>query len=343
MLSCKVEHLRTENRIDEFRRWQALVPHLMQGLLTPNAAELPPASVDQFLQSFSFERANEGGTTGFYPLTAAAASGNVRVARELIDVHKVDVNMATTAFHTTIGIDEGGTPLHFATAACPPEHMEEMVAVLLGAGADPNRGSKSGATPLIWAVMYQNLVGVKALIKHAKDRLNLEIRVAVNNSPALGFAVFVSTPEILISANIGKVDVNRVQRPLTFKWRLIFALAKTVYKHNLAGKSDLIMGLAHSRGSTALHQAALSGHASIAESLLKNGAHESLTVRNQMGCTPIDVARIFGPHPEVEARLGAALLEQMGPAAPADVAAVSGRSQATRPKEQKVKLRDLEC
>ena len=37
--------------------------------------------------------------------------------------------------------------------------------------------------------------------------------------------------------------------------------------------------------------------------LLDNGARKSLHAKNVMGCTPLDVARMFGPFPETEAVL----------------------------------------
>ena len=49
----------------------------------------------------------------------------------------------------------------------------------------------------------------------------------------------------------------------------------------------------------ALHWAAAEGNVTLVRWLLHNGAHESIYTKNKMGCTPLDLARIFGPHPEV--------------------------------------------
>ena len=49
----------------------------------------------------------------------------------------------------------------------------------------------------------------------------------------------------------------------------------------------------------ALHLAAMKGNINLVRWLLHNGAHGSIYVKNRMGCTPLDMARIFGPHPEV--------------------------------------------
>ena len=43
---------------------------------------------------------------------------------------------------------------------------------------------------------------------------------------------------------------------------------------------------------------------------MSHGAHVSLRAKNTMGKIPIDLARIFGPHPEAEAMLGAAMLDR---------------------------------
>ena len=44
--------------------------------------------------------------------------------------------------------------------------------------------------------------------------------------------------------------------------------------------------------------------------LLNHGAHKSLHLKDRMGCTPLDVARIFGPHAEIEGELGAVILDR---------------------------------
>ena len=52
----------------------------------------------------------------------------------------------------------------------------------------------------------------------------------------------------------------------------------------------------------ALHWAAAKGNINLVRWLLHNGAHESIHVKNKMGLTPLDMARVFGPHPEVIGR-----------------------------------------
>ena len=155
-----------------------MVPHVMQGLPKPAGAEAyTPASVVEFVRVFRFSSAtDEEGKhgTGYSPLLLAAASGNVPVVRELLELHKANLHVATKAVGTTIGfMDKGSTPLHAAMACCPPEHCDEMVATLLSGRADPNRRSHLGLTPLHIGAAGQNLACVRALLRYAKDTLLL--------------------------------------------------------------------------------------------------------------------------------------------------------------------------
>ena len=74
--------------------------------------------------------------------------------------------------------------------------------------------------------------------------------------------------------------------------------------------SEMLLDFAHTRGSTALHKAAQFGHTDVLVFLLSIGAHPSLTIRNAMGCTPLDIANIFGPFKETTSFLVQATLRQ---------------------------------
>ena len=73
--------------------------------------------------------------------------------------------------------------------------------------------------------------------------------------------------------------------------------------------SLLVMMRAHCEGATPLHMCSRAGNAKLVRWLLNNGATPSLFVKNKMGCRPIELARIFGPHAEVEGLLGAAMIK----------------------------------
>ena len=111
----------------------------------------------------------------------------------------------------------------------------------------------------------------------------------------------------LLFGTDGKVDVNAIYRPLNRKWYLIDFLFMTMAR--CGDHSAFVMDIAHTKGSTPLHGAAMYGQSHLVEWLLARGAKKSLGVKNNMGATPLDVARIFGPHPEVESLLSAAMLE----------------------------------
>jgi ankyrin repeat protein len=187
---------------------------------------------------------------------------------------------------------------------------------------------------------------VNALIKHAEGKLRIDVGTKLSNASPLSLAAYVSTTEIVAAlvgagANAGqindvgantlmdavsnpactlemlellyssdnKIGVNQVRIPRTRKWYLISRLVESMHKSRFVSNTDLIMSMAHGRGGTALHFAARGGHVQSISWLLEHGAHQSVHVRNKLGCTPIDVARIFGPFPEIEALLGSVMLD----------------------------------
>ena len=118
-----------------------------------------------------------------------------------------------------------------------------------------------------------------------------------------------ATPGMLASLcrNCSTDYVSYRRRAKTFFWALVLRLFEiAVWLHVL--RSDFALGLAHTRGSTALHAAAKHGHAPLVEWLLDNGARQSLHVKNAMGCTPLDVTQVFGPYHETSALLVQAIM-----------------------------------
>ena len=299
-----------------------------------------------FLATYHFKTAKdeEGRSgSGMSPLVHAGMVGNVEVAAELIR-QGADVHCKLLKLNTTTGADAGTTVLHAALALCPSRHVE-MITVLLRAGADANASSKNGGTPLIAGVMYHNVSSVKALLQCA-DTLDLECGTNANNATSLGFAAYMGTPklcEILMKAgasrthvnnhgatklhdacqnvattelmldllwNDGELDINAVMRPRNMFWHLVDGYFQMGVKRSFITKSQFVMDMAHTEGNTPLHYSAMCGLIHVTEWLLDHGAHKSLGVRNKMGATPLDVARIFGPYPAIEAKLGAALLNR---------------------------------
>ena len=280
--------------------------------------------------------------SGMTPLFLASMVGNHAVAAGLI-AQGADVHCKTRKFSIRIGSDAGATALHVALAFCPTRQTE-MVTLLLRAGADANAPSKSGYTPLMSGVVAHNMACVKALLHCAKDIIEFECGTSINGSTALGICAYTGTPEIcemLIKAgaslvhindrggtklhdaccnvattkvmldliwNDGQLDINATRRSKTVFWRLVDQYFRRGMKYGYIRKSFFAMEMAHDEGSTPLHHAAKSGLIDVTVWLLDHGAHKSLRVRNKMGATPLDLARIFGPFPAIETKLGSAML-----------------------------------
>ena len=381
MLWKKLSFMLGNDQLVEYRMWLGLTPHFMQGLPDNDAAlkasrssglgvhDAEDAAKD-FLATYHFKTVKDEesrGGSGMTPLAHAAMVGNVAVATEFIK-QGANVHCKLRKFNTTVGADAGMTVLHLAVAVAPARQVE-MVTVLLRAGADANVPSKSGVTPLMAGVAFHHVPGVEALLKCAKDTLDLERGIKINNVTALGLAAYLGTPElckVLIKAganrahimdhggtklhdacqnvattpaalkilwNNGELDINAVMRPKTVFWKLIDVYFQKGVALGFITESQFAIDMAHDEGSTALHkvsvslcniaqlrfqinlrtwvrcaQAAKNGLIDVTEWLLQHGAHKSLHIRNKMGATPLDVARIFGPHPAIEAKLGAAML-----------------------------------
>ena len=94
--------------------------------------------------------------------------------------------------------------------------------------------------------------------------------------------------------------MNRTTRPRIAKWRVINATFRALLRLGIS-RSNLAFDMAHTENGTALHWAAAKGNIKVVRFLLRNGAYQSIHSRNKMGCTPLELARIFGPHPEVSA------------------------------------------
>ena len=123
----------------------------------------------------------------------------------------------------------------------------------------------------------------------------------------LGTSSRVDDPAATLTGS--KDFINQQTKADSYNW--YFRDLKIQLKVKLGlSRSNMALGLAHHAGSTALHFAAREGNVRLVRWLLQNGAHDSLTVKNGMGCTPLEIARRFGPHPEVEAQLGYVMLDK---------------------------------
>lgn len=214
--SLRAHHFGRDEFLD-FRMLTALSPSLMSGLPFDGLSQ-PPQSVTEFLTQYGFSESEDelasppprhsgpralrstsrsSASSGFSPLIFAALSGNVVVARELVNSHRVDVNALTQVGVPKYGVDKGMDALGVAVGGCPQTKVHEMVSFLLASGADPNMCySGSGATTLMGAILWRSLEGVRSLLSCAGDRLDLEKGLKANNATAL-----------LIGANVGTLEI----------------------------------------------------------------------------------------------------------------------------------------
>ena len=281
---------------------------------------------------------------GVSPVLLAVMSGNLEVTRALTRANPSDVTAQLTSDFPELYLWTGFEPIHAAVAGCVADHMA-LIGTLLEGGADPNAAAgKIGITPLYAAAMLHNLEGTEALITTAGDRLKIEKGNRAVSDTVLGGAAYFSTPAVVDALLAAKADAAHIidsgstkvmlacenpaatpgmlaslcrddttidichrRRMRTCFWALIFRLFEMAVWLRLL-TSNFAMGMAHARGGTALHTAAQFGHMSLVRWLLDHGARPLLHVKNAMGCTPLDVARVFGPYPETSALLVQAML-----------------------------------
>ena len=346
MLRSKSENLRLRGETDESRLLRAFTLHFMQGLFCDEMAA-PATSVNEFLHEYQMlDEEHCGRKSGITALLLSVIAGNAVVVDVLARQKPSDVTARTKCDYRSLSLTAGLTPLHLAVTFCATNHTQ-IVTILLEHGADPNAAfDKAGLPPLYCAAVTHNLAGLNALLECAGDRLQIEKGNRVISDTALGAAVFAGTPAIveslllanantahatdlgsskLMSAcenpsatphmltrlcgNGSNFDVNLCRSLKTFAWNLIFRCIEMLVWLKLA-TSEFLVDLAHSRGGTALHAAARQGHTPLAKWLLEHGARPSLRIKNAMGCTPLDISRVFGPFPETEAVLTRAVLEE---------------------------------
>ena len=339
LLQKKREYLLGLGDLDNYRMWSALVPSVMQGLPSDSLPTSPQSAegfaVGNRIQGACDEE-DEGGS-GLTPLMLAATSGNHIVLNELISQNSLDMDARLLIDLHQFGIEKGATALTFAVGIGPRSAVHATVTALLAAGANPNATNANGTTPLMVAAAYQNFQGTHALLTCAR-KLDLEQGLKSNNVTALGAASFMGTTEIvkaLVQAGAERnhiedgggskmtdacsnpnadeemlallyqpsngdrsANINYKMKARSVKFELIDCLCRNAVRVG-AASSLTVVGRAHCQGSTSLHFAAKVGNDKLVNWLLRNGAEPSLFIKNKMGCLPIDLAGLFGPHPEV--------------------------------------------
>jgi len=94
--------------------------------------------------------------------------------------------------------------------------------------------------------------------------------------------------------------VNYQKKSSTLKWKSIYFIAKALYRTGIS-KTELMISLAISAGSTPLNLAVIRGDVEIVKLLLENGANPY--VENDLGMNAFDVCDTVGPFPKVRSAL----------------------------------------
>lgn len=199
MLEKRREYCLGSGDILRFRMWNSFTPVCMQGL-SHSGIPPPPVTVAEFLAAnhFATPHDEENTGSGLAPLQLASISGNVKVVRELIRSHNVDVNarVQMNDLMGDFGFERGSDALGMAAFACPAQQAHEIVSTLLEAGANPNsRTGTTGGTPLMCAVLGHSLESVQALLTCVQ--LDLEIGLRATNATALNIAGALGTYAIV--------------------------------------------------------------------------------------------------------------------------------------------------
>ena len=91
--------------------------------------------------------------------------------------------------------------------------------------------------------------------------------------------------------------VNSRRIPITFKWKCIYFVAKSLYRTSLS-TSGLMKSLAMDSGTTALNLAVARGDVEVVQILLENGADPYIA--NDLGMNAFEICKKSGPFKNVE-------------------------------------------
>jgi hypothetical protein len=147
---------------------------------------------------------------------------------------------------------------------------------------------------------------VRALLDVGADRL------AINDNGSTVLMVACENPRMdvatleLIWQNGDGIDINAQSHPTSILWKSINFFSRVGVLRNPMQQNVW----AHQAGCTALHRSAQAGYVPIVQWLLDHGALYSLNVCTVSGLLPLDLSRIYGPHPRVEEMLS--LLMKVG-------------------------------
>ena len=235
--------------------------------------------------SIDINMATEWGTL----LSLAAFYGHTAIARELLSIPAIDVNL---------GQWKGATPMFLAASH---GHVDLVRLLLATRGINPNLGMLGEkTTPLIIAAYKGHEEVVKILLTASSVRINLR---QADGSTALFAATQANFPGIVEALARRGADVKLTLFDGTPP--LCYAACKgniEVLKRLLQAPGVQVDQLSQSQA-TALFYAAEQGHKQVVELLLENGADPDMADKNQVG--PLHIACLHGQTEIVELLLNA--------------------------------------
>ena len=254
-------------------REQVLVDSCIKGDVNKLRKLLKVGSID-------INMATEWGTL----LSLAAFYGHTAIARELLSIPAIDVNL---------GQWKGATPLFMAASQ---GHVDLVRLLLATRGINPNLGMLGEkTTPLIIAAYKGHEEVVKVLLTASSVRINLR---QADGSTALFAATQANFPGIVEVLARRGADVKLTLFDGTPP--LCYAACKgniEVLKRLLQAPGVQVDQLSQSQA-TALFYAAEQGHKQVVELLLENGADPDIADKNQVG--PLHIACLHGQTEIVE-------------------------------------------
>ena len=222
-------------------------------------------------------------------LSLAAFYGHTAIARELLSIPAIDVNL---------GQWRGATPLFLAASH---GHVDLVGLLLATRGINPNLGMLGEkTTPLIIAAYKGYEEVVKILLTASSVRINLR---QADGSTALFAATQANFPGIVEALARRGADVKLTLFDGTPP--LCYAACKgniEVLKRLLQAPGVQVDQLSQAQA-TALFYAAEQGHKQVVELLLENGADPDIADKNQVG--PLHIACLHGQTEIVELLLNA--------------------------------------
>lgn len=217
---------------------------------------------------------SECGKHGYYPIHTAVNIGAKEIV-ELLIKEKVDVNIQDTL--------HANTPLIYAVA----RSNQEIVKLLVEAGASVNETNKHGATALFHTFYTKDLEIIRYLISNGADinKPDNKGSTLVGNCCSLGKLDLIALL-FELGANFNVID--GVGQPA------IYLAAMTETNSNKQGlvkylvEQGVDINIKNKKGDTPLHKACFWGQSNIVKLLIHNGAN--VTIKNNMNDDPITVA-----------------------------------------------------